>query len=84
MEIDTSDEEDAEYDKDIPLDPRYNNVPYECFRQHPLDHHNKELVEQLQLIERKRELSGEARNALSYRRAISALIVRGKYRIGIT
>ncbi|TPX66460.1 DNA-directed DNA polymerase [Spizellomyces sp. 'palustris'] len=72
-DTDTEDE-GAEYDRDIPLDPRYKNVSFECCRPHPLVHHNMELVTQLQLIERKRELSGEARNALSYRHAISALI----------
>ncbi|KAI8919423.1 hypothetical protein DFJ77DRAFT_508301 [Powellomyces hirtus] len=65
---------DAEYERNIALDPTYNNVAYEVVRKHPLDHYNKELVEQLSLIEKQREIDGEARSALSYRRAISALI----------
>ncbi|KAJ3136917.1 hypothetical protein HDU90_002483 [Geranomyces variabilis] len=64
----------AEYDRNIPVDPSFKNVGYECLRKHPLNHPNKELVELLGLMEKQREVDGEMRSALSYRRAISALI----------
>ena len=57
------------------IDPRYINKAYECCRPHPLNHHNPELVEQLKILEKARKLKGEDKNALSYRHAISALIV---------
>ncbi|KAJ3280201.1 hypothetical protein HK104_000831 [Borealophlyctis nickersoniae] len=64
-----TEDEKAPWDADVPLDSRFVNS-----RPHPLNHANKELVDLLKLIERKRELRGEARNALSYRHAIAALI----------
>ncbi|KAJ3154542.1 hypothetical protein HDU86_004671 [Geranomyces michiganensis] len=66
----------ADYDRNIPLDPSFPNVAYECLRKHPLNHPNKELVELLGFMEKQREMDGETRSALSYRRAISALIIQ--------
>ncbi|KAI8816171.1 uncharacterized protein EV422DRAFT_547022 [Fimicolochytrium jonesii] len=63
----------APYDLDIPLDPTFRNTPYEVQRKHPLRHHNMELVELLGVIEKQREVMGEARSALSYRRAMAAI-----------
>ncbi|KAI8813784.1 hypothetical protein BJ742DRAFT_787461 [Cladochytrium replicatum] len=56
------------------VDPRYINVKEACLRPHPLNHHNKKLVEALCVIENERRLKSEERNALSYRIAIAALI----------
>ncbi|KAI9009869.1 hypothetical protein BC832DRAFT_538884 [Gaertneriomyces semiglobifer] len=71
---DDTEDENAPYDADIPLDPNYNNTPFECCRKHPLRHWNEKLVEELKVVERKREVMGEKRSALSYRRAIAAII----------
>ncbi|KAJ3017688.1 hypothetical protein HKX48_003427 [Thoreauomyces humboldtii] len=72
--FDSDDDDDGDYDRDLPLHRDFKNVAYECLRPHPLNHHNKGLTDLLSLMEKQRELDGEARNALSYRRAISALI----------
>ncbi|KAL1924301.1 uncharacterized protein VTP21DRAFT_7336 [Calcarisporiella thermophila] len=64
----TSDEEDA------PLARGFLNVKYECQRPTPLiPRENHELIEQLEIIERAREVMVEEKRALSYRHAISAL-----------
>ncbi|KAJ3032407.1 hypothetical protein HDV00_007561 [Rhizophlyctis rosea] len=70
---DTEDEKNA-WDLDVPVDKRFVNSKFECWRPHPLKHHNEHLVSLLKLIERKRELNSEDRNALAYRHAIAALI----------
>ncbi|KAJ3028893.1 hypothetical protein HK097_005872, partial [Rhizophlyctis rosea] len=69
----TEDEKNA-WDADVGVDRRFVNSTFECWRPHPLKHHNEALVNLLKLIERKRELNSEDRNALSYRHAIAALI----------
>ncbi|KAI9032046.1 hypothetical protein DFJ74DRAFT_652932 [Hyaloraphidium curvatum] len=55
------------------LDPRFRNTKYECQRPTPLEHHNRELIEELEVISRDRELSFEDRHASAYRRAVAGL-----------
>ncbi|KAI9313149.1 hypothetical protein BX666DRAFT_2030532 [Dichotomocladium elegans] len=66
----------AEDDSGSGLAPGFINSKYECLRPTPLKpYYNQRLVALLRLLERKRELDLEDKNALSYCRAIAAIKV---------
>ncbi|KAI8997789.1 hypothetical protein BDB01DRAFT_57375 [Pilobolus umbonatus] len=65
---------DDEEDENIMLAPDFINTKYACLRPTPLiPFRNKRLLKLLLILEEKRELNGEDKNALSYRHAISAI-----------
>ncbi|KAI9032040.1 hypothetical protein DFJ74DRAFT_736332 [Hyaloraphidium curvatum] len=55
------------------LDPRFRNTKYACQRHTPLEHRNRALIAELEVVARQRELASEDERALAYRKAAAAL-----------
>lgn len=72
-EINTSDEEDMLPPGAGNLDPNYEGGKYECQRYSPVEHFNRKLIAELEILALDRELKMEEKHASGYRRAIAAL-----------